>query len=159
MQHPIQLADVCRKYFDDLYGSSYLRCVVINHPDGRLFGIYDAADLIAYLRTLGKDGYTKFERILNRGEEQSYQWLAQLPGFISAKDAVTPETSKRAALRAMDNLDRDTLPVTDPTGCLIGTVERAKLTSSLILAVTEKLSPEQSTNNELPQGHAGMPGF
>jgi hypothetical protein len=143
-----------RKYFDDLYGSSYLRYVVVNHGDGRLFGLYDAADLIAYLRTLGEGGYAEFERMLNRGDEQAQQWLARLPGFVSAEQAVTPETSKRAALLAMENLDQDALPVTDPAGRLVGTVERAKLTSSLILAVTERLAGEQPAPNAQPQGGA-----
>lgn len=143
-----------KKYFDDLYGSSYLRYVVVNHADGSLFGIYDAADLIAYLRTLGEAGYEEFERMLNRGDEQAQQWLARLPGFVTAEHAVTPETSKRAALQAMEDLDQDALPVTDPAGRLVGTVERAKLTSSLILAVTERLAGEQSAGNGQPQGGA-----
>ena len=140
-----------KKYFDDLYGSSYLRYVVVNHADGRLFGIYDAADLIAYLRTLGEGGYEEFERMLNRGDEQAQAWLARLPGFVAAEHAVTPETSKRAALQAMENLDQDALPVTDLAGRLVGTVERAKLTSSLILAVTERLAGEQPAGNGQPQ--------
>jgi hypothetical protein len=143
-----------KKYFDDLYGSSYLRYVVVNHADGSLFGIYDAADLIAYLRTLGEAGYAEFERMLNRGDEPAQEWLARLPGFVSAEHAVTPETSKRAALQAMEDLDQNALPVTDPAGRLVGTVERAKLTSSLILAVTERLAVEQSAGNGLPQGGA-----
>jgi hypothetical protein len=92
-----------KKYFDDLYGSSYLRYVVVNHADGSLFGIYDAADLIAYLRTLGEAGYEELERMLNLGDEQAQAWLARLPGFVSAEHAVTPETSKRAALQAMED--------------------------------------------------------
>jgi CBS domain-containing protein len=146
-----------KKYFDDLYGSSYLRYVVVNHADGRPFGIYDAADLIAYLRTLGDAGYEEFERMLNRGDEQAQAWLARLPGFVSAEHAVSPETSKRAALQAMDELDQDALPVTDLAGRLVGTVERAKLTSSLILAVTERLAGEQSAGNGQPQGGAAVP--
>jgi CBS domain len=146
-----------RRYFDDLYGSSYLRYVVVNHADGRLFGLYEAADLIAYLRTLGDNGYAEFERMLNRGDEQAQQWLARLPGFVSAEHAVSPDTSKRAALQAMENLDQDALPVTDPAGRLVGTVERAKLTSSLILAVTERLAAERPSANGQPQGGAATP--
>lgn len=138
-----------KKYFDDLYGSSYLRYVVINHSDGTLYGIYDAADLIAYLRTLGEAGYDTFERMLNQGEERGAKdWLARLPGFVSSDKAVTPETSKRDALQAMEELNLDSLPVRDPAGRFVGTVERAKLTTSLILAVTKKPSGEQSTGEK-----------
>jgi hypothetical protein len=141
-----------RRYFDDLYGSSYLRYVVVNHQDGSLFGIYQAADLIAYLRTLGETGYAEFERMLNQGDGQAQEGLARLPGFVSAAHAVRPDTSKRAALLAMEEIDEDALPVTDPDGRLVGTVERAKLTSSLILAVTERLADAGPADNGQPQG-------
>jgi hypothetical protein len=143
-----------RRYFEDLYGSSYLRYVVVNHADGRLFGVYDADDLIAYLRTLGEAGYAEFERMLNAGDEQAQQWLARLPGFVGAEHAVTPGISKRAALQAMEDLDQDALPVTDAAGHLVGTVERAKLTSSLILAVTERLAGAQPAGDGQLQGGA-----
>lgn len=136
------------KYFNDLYGSSYLRYVVINHSDGTLYGMYDAADLIAYLRTLGEVGYDTFERMLNQGDERAKDWLARLPGFVSSERAVMAETSKRNALQAMEELKLDSLPVSDSAGRFIGTVERAKLTTSLILAVTKKPSGEQSTGEK-----------
>ena len=137
-----------KKYFDDLYGSSYLQYVVINHSDGTLYGMYDAADLIAYLRTLGEVGYDKFETMLNQGDERAKDWLARLPGFVSSEKAVTAKTSKRDALQVMEELKLDSLPVSDSAGCFIGTVERSKLTTSLILAVTKKLSSEQSTGEK-----------
>jgi hypothetical protein len=59
-----------------------LRYVVVNYPDGSLFGIYEAADLLAYLRTLGESGYEEFEHMLNRGDEQGQAWLSRLPGFV-----------------------------------------------------------------------------
>lgn len=55
---------------------------------------------------------------------------------------VTAETSKRTALQAMEEHKLDSLPVIDAAGRFVGTVERAKLTTSLILVVTEKLSEE-----------------
>lgn len=120
---------------------------MINNSDGTLYGIYSAADLIAYLRTLGTTGYDRFENMLNRGNVRAKDWLAQLPGFVSADKAVRAETSKRDALQAMEDLKLDSLPVTDATGRFIGTVERSRLTTGLILAVTKKLSGEQSAGN------------
>ena len=135
-----------KKYFDDLYGSSYLRYVVINHSDSTFFGMYDAADLIAYLRTLGGTaGYEVFEGMLNQGDDRAKDWLARLPSFVSSVKAVAVETSKRDALQAMEELNLDNLPVSDTAGRFVGTVERAKLTTSLILAVTKKLSGESLT--------------
>jgi CBS domain-containing protein len=137
-----------KNYFDDLYGSSYLRYVVINHSDGTLYGMYDAVDLIAYLRTLGEGGYRTFEIMLYQGDERAKNWLARLPGFVSSERAVTAETPKRDALQAMEEFKLDSLPVSDSAGRFIGTVERAKLTTSLILEVDKKLSGEQSTGEK-----------
>lgn len=129
-----------KKYFEDLSGSSYLRYVVINRADNSLFGIYIAADLIAYLRTLGQDGYAHFEHMLNQGDNSAQQQLTELPGFIPSQLAVTANIAKRDALLAMEKAKLDTLPVKDAAGRFIGTIERAKLTTSLILDVTERLA-------------------
>lgn len=43
---------------------------------------------------------------------------------------------------AMEEHKLDSLPVIDAAGRFVGTVERAKLATSLILVVTEKLSEE-----------------
>ena len=37
---------------------------LVNNPDGTLFGMYDAADLIAYLRTLDRGAYQTLEEML-----------------------------------------------------------------------------------------------
>jgi len=137
-----------KKYFDALYGSSLLQFVVINHPDGKLYGMYDAPDLIAYLRTVGEKGYRDFEGMLNQGDERAKEWLARLPGFVPADKAVTANTSKRDALQAMEELKLNSLPVCDSAGRFIGTVERAKLTTSLILSVTKNLSADNPVKEQ-----------
>ena len=58
------------------------------------------------------------------------------PGFISDESAATTATTKREALERMDKLDRNTLPVVDADHHFVGTVERAKVITSLLLAVT-----------------------
>jgi CBS domain-containing protein len=131
---------VIEEYFDRLYGSSYLRYVVVNNPDGSLFGMYPAADLIAYFRAAGPEAYGELERNLNRADGQAQEWLTQLPGFVSAKAALTGSVSKRDALQTMADLDADSLPVVDENGRFVGTVERSKLTTSLVLAVTDRVT-------------------
>ncbi len=128
-----------KNYFDALSGSSSLRVVVVNKPDGRLFGMYNAADLLGYLRVAGDQGYDLFQQLLNNGSEADRAELAKLPGFVSADHATTPTTSKRDALARMEELNTDILPVINEQQHFIGTVERNKLTASLILAVTDKL--------------------
>lgn len=128
-----------RAYFDALSGSSYLRVIVVNQADGRLFGIYDAANLIGYLRVAGESGYEQFQQLLNRGDQGAMVELAKLPGFVGADQALSTTTTKRDALALMEKLRSDVLPVKNEQGRFVGTVERAKLTASLILAVTDKM--------------------
>lgn len=128
-----------KTYFEALSGSSSLRVIVVDKPDGKLFGMYDAADLIGYLRVAGEQGYEQFQNLLNSGNEAARAELAKLPGFVGAEHAVTAITSKRDALARMEQLNVDILPVVDEQQRFVGTVERAKLTASLILAVTDKL--------------------
>jgi CBS domain-containing protein len=132
--------DAIAQYFDRLYGSSYLRYVVVNNADGSLFGMYPAADLIAYFRAAGPGAYDELERYLNRGDTAAQEWLAQLPGFVSAKSALTANVSKRDALQTMADLEVDSLPVVDDSERFAGTVERSKLTTSLVLAVTDRVT-------------------
>jgi CBS domain-containing protein len=128
-----------KKYFEALSGSSHLRSVVVDEPNGTLFAIYSAADLIGYLRVAGDQGYASLQQMLNSGSDDARRALARLPGFVGAQHAVVATTSKRDALARMEQLNVDGLPVVDGNRRFVGTVERSKLTASLILAVTDKL--------------------
>lgn len=128
-----------RSYFDALSGSNQLRTVVIDNPDGSLFGIFIAGDLISYLKVTGDQGYDQFQQLLNNGDDTARSDLTKLPGFVAAAHAVTAATSKRDALAHMEQLNTESLPVVDGKHQFVGTVERGKLTSSLILSVTDKL--------------------
>ena len=126
-------------YFEALSGSSQLRSVVVNNQDGTLFGMYLAGDLIGYLRAARDQGYRDLGQSLNRGDETARVELKKLPGFVGADHAVTAVTSKREALARMEQLNVDSLPVVDNARRFVGTVNRGKVTASLILAVTDKV--------------------
>ena len=126
-----------QQYLDALTGNSYLRVLVLNERDGTLFGVYNASDLVGHLRVT--KGYGEFERLLNRQDGSEREDLSRLPGFVSANDAVSADTSKRDALARMEHIGGDMLPVVE-NGRYVGIVERSKLTASLILAVTDKLA-------------------
>jgi CBS domain-containing protein len=132
-------APAIRTYFEALSGSSYLRAVVIDHADGRLFGIFTAPDLIGFLRVAGDPGYQQLQQMLNSGSAGAQAELAKLPGFVAAEHAVTGKTSKREALERMEKIKAESLPVVDDRQRFVGTVERGQLTASLILAVSAKL--------------------
>ena len=126
-------------YFDALSGSSQLRSIVVNNQDGTLFGMYLAGDLIGYLRVTREQGYAELGQRLNRGDETSRAELRKLPGFVGAEHAITASTSKRESLARMEQLNVDSLPVVDNGRRFVGTVDRGKVTASLILAVTDKV--------------------
>lgn len=126
-------------YFDALSGSSQLRVVVITEQDRRLFGIFNASDLISALRVAGDDGYRQFENRLNKADEVARKKLAATPGFLAAEHAIEMGTSKRDALARMESIGTDTLPVVNAQRAFAGTVTRSKLTASLILAVTDRI--------------------
>jgi len=58
---------------------------------------------------------------------------------VGASQGVARDLSKAEALKIMDDLRVDSLPVIDEAGLFVGTVERAQLTASLILGVVDRL--------------------
>jgi len=128
-----------RTYLDAMSGSSQLRSIVMNNPNGTLFGMYAVSDLIGYLRMAGERGYNELTQSLNRGDDAARAELKKIPGFVGAEHAVTSSTSKREALMKMEQLNVNSLPVVDDTRHFVGTVDRGKVTAGLILAVTDKL--------------------
>jgi CBS domain-containing protein len=128
-----------KAYLEGLSGSSQLRSIVVTSQDGTLFGMYIAGDLIGYLRVSREQGYADLGRMLNSGDATARAELTRLPGFVGAEHAVAAVTSKRDALARMEQLNVDSLPVVDNARRFVGTVDRGKVTASLILAVTEKV--------------------
>jgi CBS domain-containing protein len=129
-----------QQYFDALYASSYLKYIVVLDEDGSLFGIYDALDLAVAFRTEGERAYGNFANWLNRPDDYARESLARLPGFVGADKAVSRELSKVDTMRRMDELRVDSLPVVDDDDAFVGTVERSRLTASLILEVADRVT-------------------
>ena len=65
--------------------------------------------------------------------------LARLPGFIASQHAVTEKADKGQALRKMEALNVDTLPVVDNKSHFAGIVNRSRLTASLLIDVAKNL--------------------
>lgn len=66
---------------------------------------------MSYLKVTSEQGYDHFQQLLNSGSDTA----------------------------RMEQLNTDSLPVLDDKHHFVGTAERGKLTSSLILSVTDKL--------------------
>ena len=137
--HGGYIGHAIQEYFDALYASSYLQYLIILNENNKLFGVYDAMDIAVNFRTNGTKAYKNFAKWLNQPSESSRLALTRLPGFISADQSVSGETSKREVLKRMDDLRVNSLPVVDQDGFFIGTVERSQLTASLILEVADRL--------------------
>lgn len=128
-----------KQYFDALYASSYLQYLIVLDEKDKLFGIYDALDLAVIFRTEGEGAYRGFASWLNRPTDSARKQLSTLPGFVALKQAVPVSMTKREALRRMDKLRADRLPVVDKDDRFVGLVERSRLTASLILEVSDRL--------------------
>ena len=132
-----------QQYFNKLYASSYLKYLVIENPDHSLFGIFNVLDLGVYFRRDEKEeqerAFKKFADWLNVDTPQGRKNLSRLPGFVSTEHAVERKMSKREVLKKMEKHRMENLPVINEDGKFVGTVERSKLTTSLILEVVDGL--------------------
>ena len=100
----------------------------------RLVGIIDARKLLAWA---GEDS-SRWDDI-EQSIENDPAALAQLPGYVGVDDAVPATATKREALQQLEDADREWLPVVDEQQRFAGLVDRARLTSSLILEVANQL--------------------
>jgi hypothetical protein len=132
--------NVIKTYLETLTRYDFFRFIIVLTPDRKLFGMIDARSLLATLedQTSGLT-FQEFASLLNRANDADRQKLAQLPGFVSASNAVTKQLDKREVLERMQKAGRDWLPVVTAQGQLDGIVDRSRLTASIILDVTNQL--------------------
>ena len=124
-------------YFRELTRTPYLRYVVINNSDGSFFGMTDARQLGALITGPGGSQYAEaFAGWLNSPDGER---LETLPGFIPARKALNAEDDKQQALRVMDSLDVQALPVVSAGGKFAGVVDRSKLTASILVDIADRL--------------------
>lgn len=114
-----------------------MRYLVIKKRDGSFLGMADARQTAANWQKMGSTrGYDDFAKWLIQEDIQS---LSSLAGFMSSKYALQTKTSKRVALQLMDSLDVQTLPVVDEANQFVGIVDRARLTASMLIDISQRL--------------------
>lgn len=149
---------VIKEYFDQLASIGSLKYAVIYNKPGELFGFYDIKTLLLYFRVSRADErpllerllrpaeesdelkrYNAFASMLNGGRETDRERLRNLPGFYPGLPAIREDTTRRDALRIMDEQGCNRLPVIDDDGRFVGVVERSALTAAMLLHITETL--------------------
>jgi hypothetical protein len=129
------------RYLDQLTRLPFFRFVILltSDTDKTLFGMIDARKLLAQLRDPAS-GITvaEFTTVVNHGGPGAEARLKHLAGFVSCSAAVTSDVDQRGALKKMEELRTDWLPVVEASR-LTGIVERSRLTASLILDVADQL--------------------
>jgi hypothetical protein len=138
--------DVVRTYLQTLSQYSFFRGFVLLDQNHKLFGVIDGRILLAYLQDPHSGmTFSDFVGLLNRASADDRARLAKLPGVVPGSDAAKPEDDKRDVLAKMERVGIDWWPVVNPQGEIIGSVERARLISSLILDVTDQLRASAPT--------------
>jgi len=125
------------QYLVTLTKQPFLRYIIIENSDSTFFAIADARALAELLSNdhppFSADEFASWLDNSDKGA------LKQLPGFISADNAVNEKADRGQALSTMENLNVDNLPVVNGSGRFVGIVNRSQLTASLILDVTKEL--------------------
>ncbi|WP_305043113.1 CBS domain-containing protein [Geoalkalibacter sp.] len=125
------------EYFAALTRQPFFKYLIIEHSDGRFFGIVDARALGELLRNPNAPYRADdLARWLNQTDTKV---LTRLPGFVAAADAVSTGTDKFQALQRMEALGVERLPAVDEAQRFVGMVERSRLTASLLIDVTKSL--------------------
>jgi hypothetical protein len=141
------------KYLDTLLASARFKHVILLEPDDTIFGIVDAAALAAQLNPpeqallraeFGGDvawlpdatqvpGWSAFaEAVMNEERDR----LRDLPMFVGGDHAVSLAASSVDALKLMEELGVDRLPVVDADNRFAGIVERGRLATRVLLDLT-----------------------
>lgn len=125
------------EYFRLLSKQPFLKYIIVENPDGTFYAMANARELIELFQTEHPPYTAKdFAKWLNDANTTA---LTKLPGFISVEDAITENTDKDRALRKMEKLNVDTLPVIDEAKRFVGIVDRSRLIASLLIDVVASL--------------------
>ena len=122
------------EYFQTLLAYPYLRYVVIEYADGRVFGLAEASEVWRWLSD-EVDPADLADWLI----QSDTLALARVPGLVPAAAAIDWDTDKTAALEAMEARDVNTLPVVDAERRFVGVVDRSRLTASILIDVARGL--------------------
>ncbi len=115
----------------------HLRYLIFNDAKNRFAALADArATQVLFVQEAAAFSENDLAQWITLGDLTA---LSRLPGFVKAEDAVLDTMDKKEVLERMETQGQDQLPVVDKEGKFVGMVERARLTASLILDISNRL--------------------
>lgn len=115
-----------RRYLEELTPHDFFRYCVFSGGDGRFRGLAPARALLDQLRRQQLD----IVKVIEEGS------LNLVDGLVTA--ALPKNSTKREALRKMDEMNLAELPVVDEGGRFVGIIDRDKLTSSILVELVAR---------------------
>jgi len=110
-----------RQYLEELTRYTFFHHVVFTETDGKFRGIMPARDLLDQMRQKDLD----LVKLIEEGALDRLVGVQTMP--------ITTNSSKRDALKKMDDQQLSEVPVVNEAGRFVGMVERDKLTSNILL--------------------------
>ena len=132
-----------KQYLQTLTRYPFFEYVVVLESDGRFFGLFNARQLFEILSdstrhpTMGE--FPNFDQFANWLTSSKIAKLEAIPGFVGRGKVVRKITNKHDALRRMEELDVQSLPVLNSEDRLVGILERSKLSASILIDISERL--------------------
>ena len=111
----------------------FLRYIIFYDTEGIFFGMADAQQIAAM------KGITPFKDIAYWVLNAQETGIKNLPGFVSAEDALYENADKLTALKKMNSLNVPALPVIDESDRFAGIIEQNKLTANMLADILEGL--------------------
>jgi len=118
----------------------FLRYIIFYDTEGVFFGMADAQQMGAMKEI------TPFKDIANWVLNAKETEIKNLPGFVSANDALFVNESKLTALKKMNLLNVPALPVIDELTKFVGVIEQRKLTTNMLTDILETIKSGSESN-------------
>ena len=132
-------AAIIMDYIQKLSEKPFLKYLVFLDADNKLVGM---CQIQSFIIGMNKDeqtikNYHLFTQWLKKGEENKLANL--IPGYLSANEALSLSSTRHDALKKMQIFKTSVLPVINKKGRFIGLVDKATLSSSLLLEIYSQL--------------------
>lgn len=128
------------QYIKELTEKPFLKYLIFYDSDGSFYAMSSAQQFIKKY----PDCCLAYEQLENALRNDNQKELASLvPFLIKREHALSSASSRSYALKKMLDLKIDTLPVVDKQGNLVGMVDKASISGSLLLEIASKMESDK----------------